>query len=343
MKQKNQKNPTKPIIGISIGDVNGIGPEVTIGALSDNRILKTFIPVIYASAGVISYYRKQMDIEQFNYHQCDSITNINPKKINVINCWSERVNLTPGTGNQESGQYARISLIQATEDLKASKLDGLVTAPLSKEHVKNEEFDFPGHTEYLTEAFEAKDSLMLMMLDSLRVGVVTGHMPLKEVSHKLTKELIKSKTEILLTSLKNDFEIQKPKVALLGLNPHAGENGILGNEEQGIITPVIEELSNKGNIVIGPFPADGFFGSGQFKNFDAVLAMYHDQGLIPFKTLTGGEGVNFTAGIPKIRTSPAHGTAYNLAGKNVADATSMRNALYAAIDLASMKLQQEEH
>ncbi|MFZ9045834.1 MAG: 4-hydroxythreonine-4-phosphate dehydrogenase PdxA [Cyclobacteriaceae bacterium] len=341
MKQKNQRNTTKPIIGISIGDMNGIGPEVTIGALSDTRMLKSFVPVIYASGGLISYYRKQMKTEQFSYHQCENINDIHLKKINVINCWTERVEIQPGSGNEESGKYARVSLAAATEDLKAGKLDGMVTAPLSKEFVKNDEFDFPGHTEYLTKVFEASDSLMLMILGELRVGVVTGHIPLKEVSHKLTKELVQSKTEILLQSLMNDFVIKKPKIALLGLNPHAGENGILGSEDDGIIVPVIEEFKKKGNLVMGPFPADGFFGSGQFRNFDGVLAMYHDQGLIPFKTLTGGEGVNFTAGINKIRTSPAHGTAYNLAGKNVADVTSMRNALFAAIYLARNKMQEE--
>lgn len=341
MKQKNQKNTTKPIIGISIGDMNGIGPEVTIGALSDNRMLKSFIPVIYASGGLISFYRKQMKNEHFNYHQCDTVDTINPKKINVINCWTDRVELTPGQGSEESGNYARLSLTAATEDLKAGKLDGLVTAPLSKEFVKNEAFDFPGHTEYLTTTFGASDSLMLMILGDLRVGVVTGHIPLKEVSHKLTKELVQSKTELLLRSLADDFGIKKPKVALLGLNPHAGENGVLGSEDQGIITPVIESFKDKGHLVMGPFPADGFFGSGQFKNFDGILAMYHDQGLVPFKTLTGGEGVNFTAGIPKIRTSPAHGTAFNLAGKNLADPTSMRNAIFAAVDLARNKMLEE--
>lgn len=339
MKQKNQKNHTKPIIGISIGDVNGIGPEVTIGALNDNRVTRSIIPVIYASGNVIAYYRKLMGAEQFAYHQCDHIGSINPKKINVINCSNDRLELEPGKGSKETGQFAKLSLTMAVEDLKNDKIDALVTAPLSKENVKDENFNFPGHTEYLTQAFDVKDSLMLMMLDELRVGVVTGHIPLKEVSHKLTKDLIKSKINILIQSLTDDFEIKKPKIAVMGLNPHAGENGMLGSEDQGIIQPVIDELKQKGHMIFGPFPADGFFGSGQFKNFDGVLAMYHDQGLVPFKTLTAGEGVNFTAGLPKIRTSPAHGTAYNLAGKNVADPTSMRNAIFAAADLVRKKLE----
>jgi 4-hydroxythreonine-4-phosphate dehydrogenase len=342
MRQKNENSLSKPCIGISIGDIHGIGPEITIHALNDSRFTNRFTPIIYASGGLISYYRKLAGIEQFSYHQCENIQQINPKKINVINCWTERIEITPGHGSAESGKYAKLSLQRATEDLKNGNLHALVTAPLSKELVKNEGFDFPGHTEYLTKIFEVQDALMLMIMDELKIGVVTGHIPLKEVPHKLTKDLIQSKLDILLKTLQKDFNIKKPKLAVLGINPHAGENGLLGNEDIGIIAPVVEEYKTKGNLVFGPYPADGFFGSGQFKSFDAVLAMYHDQGLIPFKILTGGEGVNFTAGIGGIRTSPAHGTAFNLAGKNLADPTSMRNAIYAALDLV-IKKQEPTH
>jgi 4-hydroxythreonine-4-phosphate dehydrogenase len=343
MKQKNQISDVKPKIGITVGDIHGIGPEIIIKALSDHRLLKSFVPVIYGSGSLVSFYKKSLNLDQFNFFQSDHIDKINPKKINVINCWNDRVEITPGLGTKESGKYAKLSLQYAVSDLKDGKIDAMVTAPLSKELVKDEDFEFPGHTEYLANALEAKEALMVMMLDDFRVAVVTGHIPLKEVSHKLDKDLLSRKLDLLISSLQNDFDIKKPKIAVLGLNPHAGENGMLGSEDSGIIQPVIDDKKNHGHMVFGPYPADGFFGSGQQKNFDAVLAMYHDQGLIPFKTLTAGEGVNYTAGLSKIRTSPAHGTAFNLAGKNLSDPTSMRNAIYAAIDLARTRYQKTDH
>jgi 4-hydroxythreonine-4-phosphate dehydrogenase len=334
MSEKNQKYKSKPIVGISIGDINGIGPEVIIKALKDNRLTKQCTPVIYANGSILSYYRKVLNDNDFNFFQCKDLSQLNHKKVNVINSWNEKVEITPGIPNETGGQYAVKSLEAATSDLKNGNINALVTAPLSKEMVQKASFEFPGHTEYLANVANAKDSLMMMILDSLRIAVVTGHIALEQVPKQLSPELISLKLSLLIKSLKKNFDIKKPKVAVLGLNPHAGENGKLGTEDNEVITPVIDEFKNKGDLVFGPFPADGFFGSGQHNQFDAVLAMYHDQGLIPFKILSQGEGVNFTAGLPFVRTSPAHGTAYNLAGKNLADPTSFLNAIFAAIDLS---------
>jgi 4-hydroxythreonine-4-phosphate dehydrogenase len=337
MTEKNQNQ--HPIIGITLGDINGIGPEVVMKALNDNRITKMFTPVIYGSGSIISYYRRLLNLENFNFNQSKDIEHIQYKKINVINAWPEKVEVTPGQPNPGGGLYAIKSLEAAVNDLQAEKIQGIVTAPLSKELVNENDFEFPGHTEYLEHKFGIKDDLMFMVSDDLRIGVVTGHIPLRQVSEQLTPEVLKSKLNLMIKSVHKDFGIKKPKIAILGLNPHAGENGLLGSEENEVLTPIIQEFKNDGHLIFGPFPADGFFGSTQFRNFDAILAMYHDQGLIPFKYIAGGEGVNFTAGLPVIRTSPAHGTGFNLAGKNVADESSMRKALFMAFDLAKHKMQ----
>ncbi len=328
----NQKNNDKPIIGISIGDINGIGPEVVIKALMDNRIIRFFTPVIYCSAKVIAFYRKSLDLN-FNYYQTKSLDNINIKKVNVLNIWEDHVEVKPGEVNADGGKYAFQSLDMACNDLKEGKIDALVTAPINKDNIQSESFKYPGHTEYLADKFEVKDDLMMLVHDSLRVGVVTGHVPLKDVPNQITGEALKLKIDILEKSLKHDFGIRKPKIAVLGLNPHAGENGLLGKEEQEIIAPVLEEVKNQGKLIFGPFPSDGFFGSSQFKQYDGILAMYHDQGLGPFKSLAFENGVNFTAGLPIIRTSPDHGTAYSIAGKNEANEISLRQALYLACDV----------
>lgn len=333
MEDSSHKKDHKPVIGISIGDINGVGPEVVIKALNDNRVLKHLTPVIYADGRVISFYRKQLDLQNFNYNQTKSIDKIHHRKVNVINLNEQGVDVTPGKATTEGGNYALISLRRCMEDLKADKIQALVTAPLSKELVQADDFKFPGHTEYLTQEDGAKDSLMFLVAEDLRVGVVTGHIPLKEVSNHVTEESVGRKLELMIKSLKKDFGIKKPRVAVLGLNPHAGENGLLGTEEEKVIIPVINEYKNKGNLVFGPFPADGFFGSTQYSSFDGILAMYHDQGLIPFKNIAFANGVNFTAGLSFIRTSPDHGTAFNIAGKNEADETSMRNAIYTAADI----------
>ena len=326
-----QKNKLR--IGISIGDINGIGPEVALKTLADPRVLNHLVPVIYASGSMVNQLRKSLNLENFSFQQHRSAANLDVKRINVVNCWESEYELTPGTPTKESGQAALSSLRAACLDLKENRIDGLVTAPIDKDNIQAEDFHFPGHTEFLTSYFEAPESLMFLVSEQLRVATVTGHIPLKDVPQKLTPELIILKATILLESLKKDFGILKPRVAILGLNPHAGENGLLGKEEEEIIIPAMRHLKEQGHLVFGPYPADGFFGTGHYKQVDAVLAMFHDQGLIPFKTLAFENGVNFTAGLPIVRTSPDHGTAYDIAGKNLARETSFREALFLASDI----------
>lgn len=323
----------KPVIGISIGDINGIGAEVTIKALLDARIMRLITPVIYAHGKSLTFYRKQLELEDFNFMQIKSIEELHHKKINLINVVDESPEVIPGVETHESGKMALAALDRAIEDLKKGSIDGLVTAPLNKNNINSPEKPFVGHTEYLTDSFGVEESLMFLVSDDIRVGLVTGHLPIKEVSSKVTMENIRKKLTLMLTSLEQDFGINRPKVAVLGLNPHAGEDGLLGEEETSIISPVIREFKDKGKLVFGPYPADGFFGMMHQKKFDGVLAMYHDQGLIPFKSLAFDSGVNFTAGLPVVRTSPDHGTAYNIAGKNVADEGSMRAAILLAYDI----------
>lgn len=330
---ESSRKKSKPIIGITIGDINGIGPEVIIKSLEDNRILKQFTPVIYGSGKVISYYRKNLNKESFSYQQISHIDKVVHNKVNVFNVWDDAVEINPGQANESGGKYAVLSLQKAVEDLKDGKIDALTTAPLSKELVQSDDFKFPGHTEYLTQEAGEKESLMFLVHEGLRVGVVTGHVPLKDVSSNITKEKIVIKLQKMFKSLQKDFGIKKPRVAVLGMNPHAGENGLLGDEEEKVILPAINEIKSGHHIVAGPFPSDGFFGMGTYKQYDGVLAMYHDQGLIPFKTLAFEEGINYTAGLSFVRTSPDHGTAFSIAGKNVADETSFRNALYLANDI----------
>ncbi len=322
-----------PLIGVSLGDINGIGPEVIMKTFMDSRLLNLLTPVIYGNGKIISYYRKLLAADSFNYHQIKELHQVKSSTINVLNCWDETVTIKPGMPSQETGVYALRCLEMATSDLIDHKIDGLVTGPINKKSIQQESFDFPGHTEYLVHRCGAKRGLMFMISENLRIGVVTGHLPLKDVVVSITTERVADKLEILEESLRNDFGIDKPKIAVLGLNPHAGDEGLLGEEEQNLIGPLIQDLKNQGKLVFGPFPADGFFGSHAFLKYDAVLAMYHDQGLIPFKSLSFGSGVNYTAGLPIIRTSPDHGTAYSIAGKNIADESSFRAALFANIDL----------
>ena len=331
----------KPIIGISIGDLNGISVEVTMKALLDNRTYKTFTPLIYAHGKALTFYRKQLEMEDFNFAQIRNLDEIQHKRINVINVAEECPEIIPGVETQEAGKFALKSLETAVEDLKAGKIQALVTAPLNKNNVNSEELPFVGHTEYITDAVGSKESLMLMVSEQLRVGLVTGHVPLAKVPENITQERIIRKAKILLQTLKNDFGITKPKVAILGLNPHAGEDGLLGEEEENIIKPAIHALKDQNQMVFGPYPADGFFGMAHQTKFDGVLAMYHDQGLVPFKSMAFSTGVNFTAGLPVIRTSPDHGTAYNIAGKNIADEGSMRAAIFLAADIIHQHNPQE--
>lgn len=320
------------IIGVSMGDVNGIGPEIIIKAFSDNRLPKLYTPVIFGSTKVLSYYKKAIDAQGFNYFNPRQ-GDIAKGKVNVINCWEDHVDITPGEATEEGGKRALQSLEAAVEALKEGAIHALVTAPINKHVMQGEEFSFPGHTEYLADRFEVKDNLMLLVQEDFRVGVVTGHIPVSEVSAALTEEKLRSKLDILLRSLKKDFGIAKPRVAVLGLNPHAGENGLLGTEEESLIRPVVESYKQKGHLVFGPYPADGFFGTQSQRSYDAVLAMYHDQGLIPFKQLAFENGVNFTAGLPVVRTSPDHGTAYGLAAKGEAHPDSFLAAYLLAVDI----------
>ncbi|NJN24935.1 MAG: 4-hydroxythreonine-4-phosphate dehydrogenase PdxA [Cyclobacteriaceae bacterium] len=327
----------KPVIGISIGDINGIGPEVIIKALADQRVLDHVTPVVFGSAKVLSYYRKLLKFDDFHFTQIKNIDELSPKKVNVINCWNELVEIKTGQVTKEAGNCAYLALREAINYLKEDKIDAIVTAPINKKNIQRPDFNFVGHTDFVSEELGTKENLMLMVAEELRVGVVTAHVPIGEVSAGLSKETIESKLNILLNTLKKDFGINKPRVALLGLNPHAGEEGLLGREEQDIISPLIKDYKDRGHLVFGPFPADGFFGTMQQKKFDAILAMYHDQGLIPFKMLAFEHGVNFTAGIPKVRTSPDHGTAYGIAGKNEADPLSMREAIYLASNTVKIR------
>ena len=323
------------VIGISLGDYNGIGPEVILKALQYNRLQKICTPVIYGSMRILNRYRNLLNLKDWNLNGAQTIGQISHKLTNVITCWPDQnQDIQPGQVTAEAGQAALACLQRAVDDLKDGKIDALVTAPINKYNIQSEEFKFPGHTEYLAQEFGVQDNLMFLVSQTLRVGVVTGHVPLGRVRQNVTRERILQKITLMMQSLKQDFGIERPKIAVLGLNPHAGEEGLLGNEEQDIIKPLLDELRNKGQLVFGPYPADGFFGTRAYAKFDAVLAMYHDQGLIPFKAIAFEEGVNFTAGMPAVRTSPDHGTAYDIAGKDLADETSMLQAIYTAIDVA---------
>ena len=333
VKDKEPVNKNLIKVGITIGDLNGVGPEIIVKALHDNRILTDIVPVVYGSNKVISHYKKQLNLQEFNYLSCKSSADINPKKVNIINVWQEEVQMEPGVSNADGGKYALLSLEAATRDLADGKIDVLVTAPFSKENVAKAGFNFPGHTEYLAEMSGAKEALMVLVSGNLRVALVTTHIPIKEISSKLQKDLIVSKIEAFEQSLKKDFGLIRPRIAVFGLNPHAGENGKIGEEEQQTIIPAIQAAKNKGILAFGPYPADGFFGSPLRQQFDGVLAMYHDQGLAAFKALCFDDGVNFTAGLPIVRTSPDHGTAFDIAGKMEADEQSLRSAIFLAVDI----------
>lgn len=320
-----------PVIGITLGDYNGIGPEVVIKALQDNRILKLFTPVLYGSHKVLSRYRKLLNIEQFSYQTVQAGQPFSDKKINLVSCWDDTHEPAPGQVTQEAGLAACQALQASTEDLKNGRIQAVVTAPINKHNIQSETFPYPGHTEYYADVFQAKEHLMLLTSEELRIGTVTGHIPLHQVSQVLTRDKVAQKIDLLLQSLRLDFAIRKPRIAVLGLNPHAGENGLLGEEDSAIIAPAVQSFRDKGQLVFGPYPADGFFGKHQYRRFDAVLAMYHDQGLIPFKMLAFENGVNFTAGLPVVRTSPDHGTAYDIAGKGIADEGSLRAAIFEAM------------
>jgi 4-hydroxythreonine-4-phosphate dehydrogenase len=319
-------------LGISVGDINGIGMEVIIKTFADNRMMEICTPIVYGSSKVSTYHRKAMGVNDFSFNYIKSLKEVNHKKPNLLECWKEDVDIKLGESNEDGGKYAFLSLEAATKDLAEGNIDALITAPINKDNIQSEEFNFPGHTEYLTEKFDG-ESLMLMVNDNIKIGVATNHIPVSAIANTLTADTIFSKLKILNKSLVQDFSLNGPRIAVLGLNPHAGDNGLIGKEENDIIIPAINNAKSIGINAFGPYPADGFFGSGNYKKFDAILAMYHDQGLIPFKSLSFGEGVNFTAGLSIIRTSPDHGVAYEIAGQNKAEENSFRKAVYMACDI----------
>ncbi|MCB0700088.1 MAG: 4-hydroxythreonine-4-phosphate dehydrogenase PdxA [Chitinophagales bacterium] len=323
----------KPIIGITIGDLNGIGPEVIIKTLSDNRIMELCTPVVFSSNKVINYYRKSLSDQHFSFNSTKDLTKLNPKQVNIFTCWEEEVPVQPGELTEYGGKYAVRSLMVAAQCLKDGQLDGLVTAPIHKANTKIPDFQYTGHTPFLKEKFGAKDVVMVLFHNNLRVALATEHIPVSSIANHITKDLLTSKINLLKESLIKDFGIDKPKIAVLGLNPHAGDNGNIGNEEKEIIIPLIESMQQSGTLLFGPYAADAFFAQGSFTGFDGVLAMYHDQGLIPLKTLAEGKGVNYTAGLSVVRTSPDHGTAFDIAGKGIADESSFREALFKCLDI----------
>ena len=324
----------KIVVGITQGDSNGIGYEVIIKALSDERILDQFTPVVYGSPKLFGFYSKTIpEIEHLNTYVVDDASNIKSKKINIVDCLPESAFAEPGTATPIAAQDAITCLSRAVEDIKGKKIDVLVTGPINKKSMSGQGFQFPGHTEYLQSRFGVKDVTMLMISDRIKLGVVTGHIPLKDVPSRITEEKILSKLRLMKASLESDFSIDNPTIGVLSLNPHSGDGGLLGDEEQKVIIPAIRRAGEEGIQAFGPYSPDGYFGLGNYQNFDATLAMYHDQGLSPFKTIAFSDGVNYTAGLPIVRTSPDHGTAFELAGRDMADATSMRAAIFSAIDI----------
>lgn len=333
MEKKKETGKPPVRVGISIGDVNGIGPEVIMKALNDTRMLQDCTPIIYGSTKALNYHKKPLRLRDFNYMTVKSVDEVKSRKINVINVWSDETKFELGKATEIGGKYAFESLEHATRDLAAGKIDVLVTAPISKEAMGKTGFKFPGHTEYLADMAGQDEALMLMISRTMRVGLVTTHVALKDVPSLITTDKVLDKIKAFNASLKKDFGIRRPRIAVFGMNPHAGENGKMGTEESEAIIPAINKAQAEDILAFGPYPADGFFGSGAKGQFDGVLAMYHDQGLAAFKALAFDEGVNFTAGLPVVRTSPDHGTAFDIAGQNKASGDSMRNAIYLAMDV----------
>jgi 4-hydroxythreonine-4-phosphate dehydrogenase len=331
------KNETLPIVGISCGDPNGIGIEVILKSLNDKRILNFFTPVIFCNNNLVSDQKKQLNLEtdliKINLNQSPIVG-----KINIIDVWDDDFVTTFGKPTTDSGTKSFLSLQSAVKALINGNVNLLVTAPINKNNIQSEKFKFPGHTDYLAKELGG-ESLMFMICDELKIGLLTDHIPLKEINSHVTKQRIEQKFSLINESLKKDFGLQKPKIAVLSIDPHVGDGGVIGNDDQDILKPALLDIASKNNLVFGPFSSDSFFGSGQHKKYDAVLAIYHDQGLIPFKTLSFGTGVNYTAGLNKVRTSPDHGTGYDIAGKGLADSTSFKNAIFSGIDiLKSRKL-----
>ncbi len=327
----------KPVIGFTSGDINGIGIELIIKVLSDARLNEVCTPVVFANGKTLNFYKKTIGDINFSYSPVKDKTRLSLKQVNLYNAWEEEINITPGTLDNTIGKYAYLSLKNAVDALKDKWIDGLVTLPIHKKTIQSDTFNYSGHTPYLRDSFHKSDVLMLLVADNMKVAVVTEHVPVKDIADHITKEAIVSKLQILNDSLKKDFGISKPRIAVLGLNPHAGDEGLIGTEEESVIKPAIKQAKQSGILCLGPYSADAFFARGYHERFDAVLAMYHDQGLIPFKSLAKGEGVNYSAGLPIVRTSPDHGTAFDIAGKNKADAASTLASVYKCIDIIKQR------
>lgn len=342
MGKNNDMSEEKIKVGITHGDINGIGYEVIFKTLADARVYDSFVPIIYGSSKVAAYHRKALDIPNFSLNSVNSVEDAHHKRVNIINCLDDNIRVELGKSTSIGGDSAFKALEQAVADLKEGKIDVLVTAPINKENIQSDSFSFPGHTEYLHQMAGEGEVLMLMVSEHMKVGVVAGHVPIKDVPEMISEETILKKLKTLNTTLQQDFSIRKPRIAVLGLNPHAGDGGVIGKEEQDIIIPTLEKAKAEGIMALGPYPADGLFGSDQFRNFDAILAMYHDQGLAPFKTLTFSQGVNFTAGLPFIRTSPDHGTAFEIAGEDKANADSFKKAVFLAVDVCKNRKMNKE-
>jgi len=329
-------------VGISQGDINGISYEVIMKTLLDSRILEMCTPIIYGSPKVAAYHRKALNINNLSLNHVRTPAEAGPNKAHVLNCIDDNVRVELGKSTPIAGEASFMALDRATSDLKEGLIDVLVTAPINKDNIQSENFKFPGHTEFLAQKFDAKEYLMLMVSETMKIGLVTTHLPISEVADHITKETVLSKIRIISRALQQDFAITRPRIAVFGLNPHAGDNGLLGKEENEVILPAITQAKKEGIIALGPYSADGFFGAEDYRKFDAILAMYHDQGLIPFKLSSFERGVNYTAGLPFIRTSPAHGTAYSLAGEDKASPDSFRQALYLALDIHKNRKMHEE-
>lgn len=320
-------------IGITQGDVNGIGYEVIMKALNDNKITEICTPIVYGMSKVANFHKSKLELPDFSFQVIKKIDQLSLKRCNLLNLGEQEVKLEPGTSSEIAGKMSELALNMACKDLKNKLIDAVVTAPINKANIQSPTFKFSGQTEYFAQQFASQNAMMMMVCDNLRIGFVTNHLPVSQVAQSITRERIIQKIRTLNYTLKSDFACTNPKIAVLSLNPHAGDNGLIGSEEGSVISPAIQQAFDEKINAFGPFPADGFFGSGSYTKFDAVLAMYHEQGMLPFKLLSQGEGVNFTAGLPIVRTSPAHGTAYDIVGKNLAVGNSMRNALYLAIDI----------
>ena len=316
-------------IGITIGDMNGVGPEIILKTFADKRMLEFCTPIIYSSTRTLEFVKKHFKYN-IEFNGIKSSAQAEDNRVNVVNCWNEVPQINFGTKDKNIGKHAIISLKAATSDLKQGHVDVIVTAPINKENIQSDDFNFPGHTDYLDNQIEGS-ALMLMVSRNLRIGLLTDHIPVSKISESITKELVENKINTIHKTLVEDFNISKPKIAILGINPHSGDDGVIGSEEKTVLTPTVERMRENNILAFGPYSADSFFGSGEHEPFDAVIAAYHDQGLIPFKTLSFGQGVNFTAGLEKIRTSPDHGTAYSIAGKGIADETSFKEAVFLAI------------